>query len=195
MQTGRRPNGQREGSVLKGLAAGVVGGIVASIVMNQFQSLVGKLTLGIEKSHGAQSLQQGSPQHGIGRMLREHGSDDERDDAADRLANAVSVGVFDHELTKSEKETAGTVLHYAYGVSMGAFYGVAAELAPVVTIGAGVPYGAMIWLTADEGVVPALGLSKSASEYPLSIHAYALASHLVYGLTVEIVRGAVRRAL
>jgi uncharacterized membrane protein YagU involved in acid resistance len=56
-------------------------------------------------------------------------------------------------------------------------------------------YGATIWVVADEGVVPALGLSKSASEYPLSIHAYALASHLVYGLTGEIVRGAVRRAL
>lgn len=179
----------------KGLAAGLVGGLVASVVMNQFQSLLGKLTVGIEKSHGAQSLQQGSPQHGAGRMLQEHGSDDERDDAAERLANAIAVGVFDHELTKSEKETAGTALHYAYGISMGGFYGTAAELAPVVTTGAGVPYGAMIWLTADEGVVPALGLSKSAPEYPLSIHAYALASHLVYGLTVEIVRGAVRRAL
>lgn len=195
MQTRRRTNGQREGSVLKGLAAGVVGGLVASIVMNQFQSLVGKLTLGIEKSHGAQSLQQGSPQHGAGRMLQERGSEEEQDDAAERLANTIAVGVFDHELTKSEKDAAGTALHYGYGVSMGAFYGVAAELAPVVTIGAGLPYGALIWVTADEGVVPMLGLSKSSSEYPLPIHAYALASHLVYGLTAELVRNGVRRAL
>ena len=128
-------------------------------------------------------------------MLQERGSDDEQDDAAERLANSISVGIFNQELTKSGKQTAGTVLHYAYGISMGGLYGAAAELAPIVTTGAGVPYGVVIWLTADEGVVPALGLSKSASEYPLSIHAYALASHLVYGLTIEIVRGAVRRAL
>jgi hypothetical protein len=43
--------------------------------------------------------------------------------------------------------------------------------------------------------VPALGLSKSSEEYPLSIHAYALTSHLVYGLTTEVVRRAVRKAL
>lgn len=194
MQVSRRDE-HGQSSIWKGLAAGVIGGLVASIVMNQFQSRLGKLTAGIEESHGAQSLQQGSPQHGAARLLQERGGDDEQDDAAERLANSIAVGVFDHELTKSTKETAGTALHYAYGISMGGFYGAAAELAPVVTAGAGVPYGAVIWLTADEGVVPALGLSKSASEYPLSIHAYALASHLVYGLTVEVVRGAVRRAL
>ena len=195
MQTRRRRSERGEGNVWKGLAAGVGGGLVASVVMNQFQSLVGKLTAGIEKSHGAQSLQQGSPHHGAARMLQEQGSDEEQDDAAERLANTIAVGVFDHELTKSEKDTAGTALHYAYGVSMGAFYGVAAEFAPVVTIGAGLPYGAMIWVTADEGIVPMLGLSKAPSEYPLPIHAYALASHLVYGLTAELVRNAVRRAL
>ena len=195
MQKGNRRSGRRESDVLKGLAAGLAGGLVASVVMNQFQKICAKLSGEEERSHGAQSLQQGSPHHGAGRMLEERGSDDAQDDAAERLANVASVGVFDHELTKSEKAAAGTALHYAYGISMGGFYGAAAELAPVVTTCAGVPYGAMIWLTADEGVVPALGLSKSASEYPLSIHAYALASHLVYGLTVEIVRGAVRRAL
>jgi uncharacterized membrane protein YagU involved in acid resistance len=181
--------------VWKGLAAGVVGGLVASAVMNEFQALWSKLFEGEERSHGAQSLQQGSPQHGVGRELRERGKDDEEDDAPERLANAISVGLAGRELTDSEKETAGTALHYAYGVSMGALYGAAAELAPGVTAGAGLPFGATVWVTADEGVVPLLGLSKSPTEYPLSIHAYALASHLVYGLTTEVVRRAVRRAL
>ncbi len=195
MRARKRRSGHGEGEVLKGLAAGVVGGLVASVVMNQFQSLLGKHMVDIEKSHGAQSLQQGSPNHGAGRMLQKRGSDEAQDDAAERLANTISVGVFDHELTKSGKDTAGTALHYAYGISMGGLYGAAAEIAPVVTVGAGLTYGALIWVSADEGIVPALGLSKSATEYPLSVHAYALASHLVYGLTTEIVRGAVRRAL
>lgn len=186
---------RREGNVLKGLAAGIIGGMAASVVMNQYQSAMGKLIGGVGKSHGAQSLQEGSPQHGIGRELQKQGKDDNQDDAAERLANAISVGVFDHDLTNSAKNAGGTALHYAYGISMGAVYGAAAELLPVSTIGAGLPYGALIWIAADEGVVPALGLSKKSAEYPRSVHAYALSSHLVYGLTTEIVRGIVRKAL
>lgn len=181
--------------VWKGLAAGVVGGLVASAVMNEFQALFGRLLEGEERSHGAQSLQQGSPEHGVGRELRERGSDEEDDDAPERLANAISVGLFERELTKREKEKAGTALHYAYGASMGALYGAAAELAPSVTACEGTLFGAAVWVAADEGVVPLLGLSKKPTEYPLSIHAYALASHLVYGLTTEAVRRAVRNAL
>lgn len=126
-------------------------------------------------------------------MLEKQGREEERDDAAERLASAISVGVFDRELTEREKDAAGTAFHYAYGISMGAVYGAATEILPQTTIGAGIPYGALIWVGADEVVVPLLGLSKASDEYPLSIHASALASHLVYGLTVEIVRNAIRR--
>ena len=59
-----------ERSVGKGLAAGAAGGLVASLVMNQFQALWGRLMEDSEM-HGAQSLQQGSPDHGVGRELKE----------------------------------------------------------------------------------------------------------------------------
>jgi hypothetical protein len=179
----------------KGLVSGAVGGLVASFVMNQFQSFVGKRLAGKSRSHGAQSLQSGLPTHGIGRELQERGRDDRRDDATMRLANAISTFVFDHRLTKSEKHIAGAALHYAYGISTGAAYGVVAEFLPTVTVGEGMPYGALVWVTADEGVVPALGLSKSPTEYPLSVHLYAFSSHLVYGLTNEVVRRLVRTNL
>lgn len=39
--------------------------------------------------------------------------------------------------------------------------------------------GLKVWLVADEAAVPALGLSGSPTEVPLSKHAYALASHFV----------------
>ena len=185
----------KEGDVWKGLASGVVGGLVASFVMNQFQSFVSKQIAGKERSHGAQSLQSGSPEHGIGRELQEQNRDQEQDDAPMRLANAISTELFDHQLTQSEKHIAGAALHYAFGTSTAAAYGVAAEFLPVITTGAGMPYGALVWITADEGVVPALGLSKSPTEYPLSVHLYALASHLVYGLTTEVVRHTVRSQL
>jgi putative membrane protein len=193
----RRERGERgrEGEVWKGLAAGVAGGLVAAAVMNQFQALLSKLAAGEERSHGAQSMQQGSPRRGVGRELQAEGKDDPEDDAPERLANAVAVGVYGGELTEHEKEVAGVALHYAMGATSGALYGAAAEVLPELKVGAGLPFGIAVWLIADEGIVPAAGLSKAPSEYPLSVHAYSFASHLVFGLTTEVVRRAVRGAL
>ena len=182
-------------NIAKGLAAGVAGGLVASLVMNQFQSLLGKLMEDESRPHGAQSLQQGLPKNGISHELQKRGSDDPNDNAAVRTGNAVSELVFNHTLTKSEKEIAGAIAHYAMGVTSGAIYGAVAEFAPLTTVAEGLPFGAAVWVIADEAVVPALGLSKPANEYPLSTHVYSFASHLVYGLTTEIVRRSVRRAL
>jgi putative membrane protein len=47
----------------------------------------------------------------------------------------------------------------------------------------------------DEIAVPALGLSKSPREYPISTHLQSLAAHFVYGLTTEVVRRTVRKLL
>lgn len=182
-------------SIYKGVAAGVAGGLVGSFVMNQFQALLGKLMENEERSHGAQSLQQGSPEDGIGRELAERGVDEPDDNAAVRTGNAVSEFVLDHHLTKPEKETAGAIAHYAMGVTSGAIYGAVAEVMPAATVAEGLPFGAAVWLIADEAIVPAAGLSRKPSDYPPQIHAYAFASHLVYGLTTELVRRAVRRAL
>lgn len=186
---------REDGNILKGLAAGIVAGFVASMVMNHFQKVLGKALTGEERSHGAQSLQQGSPNHGAGRMLAERGIENPDDDSAERMASAIAVGAFDHELTEGEKDKVGTWFHYGFAVSMGTLYGAAAEIFPLITVGGGSAFGAAVWLGADEGVVPLLGLSKDSSEYPFSIHASAFASHIVYGLTTEGIRRIVRKAL
>ncbi len=140
-------------------------------------------------------MQQGSPQHGVAGELQSQGKDSEQDDAPARLANAIAVAALDHELTQREKEAAGTAFHYAMGATSGALYGAVAEIIPRVKAGAGLPFGAAVWVIADEGVVPALGLSKPATEYPISIHAYAFTSHLIFGLTTEVVRRAMRSVM
>ena len=86
-------------------------------------------------------------------------------------------------------------MHYVFGTASGGLYGALAEVAPQVTTAAGLPFGAAFWLVADEVSVPLLGLSKGATEYPLSTHAYSLASHLVYGATAELSRRTVRHIL
>ena len=152
-----------------------------------------KLSAFSEQSQGARDEQQGDGQNS-GQGEQQAKGDEEQDDTTVKAASAISEGIFDHELTKSEKKIAGSAVHYSLGTGMGGLYGTVAELAPEVTIGAGLPFGAAFWLVVDEGAVPLLGLSKGPTEYPLSTHAYALASHFVYGLTAEAIRRAVRCA-
>ena len=178
------------GNIWKGIVAGLAGGLVASWTMNQFQAAWTRLAENSEKAHGAQSMQPSEGSKGDGQDANE-----QDDDATVKTARAISEGVFGHELQESEKKSAGTAVHYAFGTVTGGLYGALAEVVPQVTTATGVPFGAAFWLLADEISVPLLGLSKGPTEYPVSTHAYALASHLVYGATAELSRRAVRQIL
>ncbi len=169
-----------DGNVWKGLAAGIAGGLLASLVMNQFQALVKKAA----ESGGANGK-------GAKSKKKESGGDD----ATVQAASAISEGLFNHRLAKEEKKVAGPVVHYAMGATMGALYGMLAEVDTRLTLGVGVPFGAAVWLAADEVAVPALGFGPPPLETPASTHASALASHAVYGLTTDLVRRALRRVM
>lgn len=172
---------RREGNALKGLVAGLIGGLIASWTMNRFQDVWVKL---------AESSDQNSrPDDNLSNRA------EEQDDTTVRTASAISEGLFDHKLTEAEKKIGGTAVHYSLGTGVGGLYGAVAEVAPEITGGAGLPFGAAFWLVVDEGAVPLLGLSKAPNKYPLSTHVYALTSHFVYGVTAELVRRAVRKAL
>lgn len=66
-----------------------------------------------------------------------------------------------------------------------------------MTAAAGLPYGAAVAVAVvmDEALVPAVGLSGPPWASPASTHVYALASQLVFGLTVEVVRRGVHDLL
>ena len=184
MQNGHEQN------VLKGLVAGLAAGFVASWTMNQFQAAWTRIVEGDEKPHGAQSMQPSDGSKGD-----QERDVKEQDDATVETAKVISRNVFGHELQESEKKSAGAVVHYAFGTATGGLYGALAEVSPEVTMAVGLPFGAVFWLVADEISVPLLGLSKGPTEYPISTHAYALASHLVYGMTAELSRRALRQVL
>jgi putative membrane protein len=110
-----------------------------------------------------------------------------------KVASAIAEPVLDRELTEEEKPVAGELVHYGFGGFNGALYGALAEV-PLLPIRAfnGMLFGATLWLVADEYVVWKLGIRKEEPAFPSMTHAYALASHLVYGLTLETVRRAIR---
>src|SRR5258708_4179945 len=104
----------RKRDVWKGLAAGLVGGMVASWTMNQFQAAWTRAAEGLKKPQGAQPVQPGEDQK-PGQALEENKED--HDDATVKAARAISDGVFGHELKESKKKVAGSVVHYAFGAA------------------------------------------------------------------------------
>lgn len=161
--------------LMKGLVAGVAGGLLASYLMEQFQDAW---------SAASESMRSSKKRGGR-----------KPDPATVKAANLISEKVTGHKLAQDYKSIAGEAVHYGMGASSAAVYGVLAEVAPIVTVGNGAGFGTGVWLLADEMAVPAAGLSKPPREIPLTTHAYALVSHLVYGWITETVRRAVRRAL
>ncbi len=173
-----------EGDLMKGFVAGIVGGVLGSLVMEQFQALWSKSEKAIEHWQSDEDEEEAKPRRGR-----------KSQPATVKAAQTISENVFGRKLPRSRKRLAGEAVHYAMGASSGAIYGMAAEALPVTTAADGLAFGTAVWLLADEVSVPALGLSKSPRKIPLKIHLYALVSHLVYGCTTELVRRAVRNVL
>jgi putative membrane protein len=100
--------------------------------------------------------------------------------------------VMNRQLTREELAVAAPLVHYAFGAGMGGIYGGLAEVLPAVRVCAGAGYATAVWIGGDEVAVPMLGLSDPDAEYPIELHAQAFASHIVYGVTMELVRRALR---
>jgi uncharacterized membrane protein YagU involved in acid resistance len=159
--------------LLKGIMLGTIGGLAGSFVMNQFQALLKRLNPPPPQEKHAES----------------------GDDATVKTAEAITETVAQRQLSNEEKKKAGPLVHYAYGATIGAVYGAMASQSRKAAAGFGTAYGAAAWALGDEVAVPALKLGAKPTETPLPKHLEALASHLVYGATLEGVRRLGVRAL
>jgi putative membrane protein len=117
------------------------------------------------------------------------------DDATVKVANAVAHRFTGTDIPPRRRALAGSIVHYAFGATMGAVYGGGAEIVPLVSTGLGVPFGAAVWLGAHVVTVPALGLAEPPTRRPLAAESTELMLHLLYGLTTELARRIVRARL
>ena len=168
----------------KGLVGGLAGGLVASVAMTQFQNAWTKASEKLNPGKKNDSNSEGQS---------------EKEDATMKAAGKVAQ-IAGHRLSHEQKKKVGPMVHYGFGTAMGALYGLAMENAPepltdLNPILCGLGFGTGLFLAADEVAVPALKLSGTPSETPLSTHLFGLASHLVYGLSTETVRGLTRKWL
>jgi len=148
----------------KGLLAGAAAGLIASFAMGKFSALF---------MSGSNSKQG-------------------QEDSTVRAASAISQALFHHDLTPDQKTIAGPAMHYLFGSTMGATYGVLVEFWDAARLGWGLPFGAAVWLGAHAITVPALGLSEPITRNPPAAEAIEGAAHLVYGAMLETVRRSIR---
>ena len=181
MQQHKR-NGHVSNPVL-GAVAGALGGIAASWAMVQFNKTLG----GTDDPRANRHRRRATPNDMDATLSDKPGSI--------KVAENVARTVAGEELDEREKDRGGTAVHYMFGAMMGAIYGATAEWKPAANAMAGLPFGIAVWVVADEIGLPAAGLSKPPTEYPASRHLSSFGSHLVFGLTTEIVRRALRASI
>ena len=95
-------------NIWEGMAAGVVGGLVASYVMGEFQELWAYYAEEKKAKGTAKNTRKSSK---------------ERELATVNAASAMSEGIFVHKLTKAEKIIAGPAIQYSSGETSGAISG------------------------------------------------------------------------
>ncbi|UIJ45213.1 DUF1440 domain-containing protein [Sphingomonas cannabina] len=143
---------------LAGFVAGAFAGIIASAAMAFFQVKASPLV---------------------------DAGGDPADSTTARAADKAVSAATDKHLPKAYRAAGGHLVHYAVGAVLGGVYGVVTEYRPDASAGFGTAYGIATAALLDEAAVPALGLSEPVDETPLAVHAYGLASHLVYGVVLE----------
>jgi putative membrane protein len=176
-----------ERHVVRGVLAGIAGGLAASWVMNQFMAGPGKKLI-----HAVQS----DEQNWHDEIAAIESSGKPKEDATMKAADAiVHVATRGRHLSWEQKEKAGPVVHYAFGALMGGIYGGVAEYSPVITTGVGTTFGSALFGGVDLVAVPALHLSPPENSKIRPALVSPFAAHIVYGVTTEIVRRLVRSIL
>jgi len=171
-------NKQSNRNAWKGLVAGVVGGVVASWTMDRFQYWWLSFDGGDERE-----LQQ-APSEG-----------NREEPATVKTAAAISEKSLWSQSYCSRKRDRWSHCSLCSGHGRGRGVQACGRVRTRLVH----PGGNSLW----RGVLDGRGrrslafawARKGPTVYPISTHAYALASHLVFGLTAEVVRSTVRRAL
>ncbi|WP_343526096.1 DUF1440 domain-containing protein [Sphingomonas sp.] len=148
------------------IGVGVIGGLLASLAMNQFQAVAA----------GA---------------FGQKGSND--DPATVKAADVLAKVTTGEPVTQKYRETAGSMVHYATGAALGGLYGALTHKRPQAALGLGLPFGLATMLVVDDLAVPAFGLGAAPQDTPPATHGYSAASHAVFGVVLEGVRRLVLR--
>jgi hypothetical protein len=101
--------------------------------------------------------------------------------AAERILVAMGRDTSDEALVGR----VGTALHWAFGTSSGALYGLLDATVPKFHRSLGAPLIAAL-IAFDEFGLAALGLAQTPEHYPAETHVRSVLAHLVYGAVLAV---------
>jgi uncharacterized membrane protein YagU involved in acid resistance len=185
-----------DGSSVRDALAGALGGIVGTWAMATANAVWTGLTPVPDDPRRARERETRLRNAGVG--AGRHAQSEPRShqrgiSPGERAVAAVARQIAAAPIEPRHRERLGSALHYGFGATAGALYGLLARRWPAAAFGRGTGYGTAVWLVADELVVPAMGIADSPTHTPLRRHAYALVGHWAYGLALDLVRRALSR--
>jgi putative membrane protein len=167
--------------LLAGLASGMIGGIVATWVLDMYKQGALEATRRAENAVGTGPV--------LSRHQEQQMHDQER--AHVQTAERIVKSTIGKRLSRAQRRDAAPVVHYAIGALAGAAYGVAAEFIPAVRAGYGTGFASILFMGGSQSLLPGFGFGpeKSAGQGD------GLSGHLVYGATLETTRRILRTVL
>lgn len=150
------------GAIGRGLAAGAVG----TAAMTAWQTLSAKLRGGGEESGGSPGQEPKDPW--------------EEAPAPAKVAKRLAEAVFEKQIPADKVGIVSEAMHWGYGTSWGAAYGLFAGSARRSTLRGGLAFGAAVWTSSYAQLVP-MGLYEPPWKYRPRQLALDLSYHLVYG--------------
>ena len=161
--------------MMTSVVRGVVAGAAATYAMKQVDAWLNERW---NKQH--------EPQPQAEAEAEEEAMDDERE-LVERLVDIAPI-----ELDRGEREIATYALSTGLGIGMSF---VSSTMRRELNkrfglIGGGLVFGMGVFLVMDELVKPLLDLADPPTAYPLKDHARGLLAHAAYGITENVIRGA-----
>lgn len=109
----------------------------------------------------------------------------------DDLSNKLTGNTIDVENEGLAKQ----IVNIPLGVSVGAAYGYGKRDQTETNLLDGAFLGATTWASTHESTLPLVGIEKSEEDIPLKTQLSELFSHVLYGVTTEVVRSYVNEKL
>jgi putative membrane protein len=100
-----------------------------------------------------------------------------------------------HRLDRRSEARVMKCIHYGFGAVVGAAYGCLVEYYPRVTAGKGAIFGTTLNVMTHETALPLLGLSDSPLKQKSRERASEAATHVVFGVALELTRDLLRSNL
>lgn len=159
------------GAVGRGLGAGVAG----AALMTAWQEASMRLRRD-ESDSGSQGQESGGEQPGAGQP-----DPWQQASTPAKVARRIIEGVFERPVPTERIGLLTNVMHWAYGTSWGAVYGLIQASSPGRPLGRGALFGTGVWAMSYITLVP-MGLYQPPWKYSPTELAMDLSYHLAYGI-------------